>query len=136
MTCGLLVQAKPFINEAHVFNDAGLSFDVWPPQTSSSAAQASDEVTPTDIKADFDTDTINSPVTAQNLASDSCAPDSLNGVGSCPAGMGSAHLNSISNNTVAVGGTSDVRPDKEISRGYLLAVKLWQEALATAAAAP
>lgn len=27
----MLLQAKPFINEAHVFNDAGLSFDVWPP---------------------------------------------------------------------------------------------------------
>ena len=128
------MQAKPFINEAHVFNDAGLSFDVWPPQTGSSAAQASDEITPTDITADFDTDTVNSPVTTQNLTSDSCMADSLNAVGSCPAGMGSAHLNL--NKTVAVGGTIDVRPDKEISRGYLLAVKLWQEALATAAAAP
>ena len=28
----MCLQVKPFVNEAHLFNDAAIFFDVWPPQ--------------------------------------------------------------------------------------------------------
>ncbi len=121
------LQAKPFISEAHVFNDAGLSFDVWSPETGSARAQSCTHepgsadswhnLSYTDGKQKIRAD-------KQPLITDSCPADITVAVGTCPAG---------SHNESAGGQGRNEWTDT--SPGYLLAVKLWQEAIATDAAA-
>ena len=112
------LQAKPFINEAHVFNDAGLSFDVWPPSTRHETGAADG----TDSNADG---VVMETSGKLPLVIDSCPADITTDAGTCSAG---SH-----NSSVAGGNGGDGSTD--MSRGYLLALKLWQEAVATVAAA-
>jgi len=121
------LQAKPFISEAHVFNDAGLSFDVWSPETGSASAQvqthgsdAADSwhnLSYADGKQKIRAD-------KRPLTGDSCPADIALAVGTCPAG---SHNESV--------GGQGGNEWTDTSPGYLLAVKLWQEAIATDAAA-
>ncbi len=125
--CFSCLQAKPVISEAHVFNDAGLSFDVWSPETGSASGQvdthgngAADSwhnLSYADGKQKIRPDQL--PLTA-----DSCPADIAVAVGTCPAG---SHNESV--------GGQDGNEWTDTSPGYLLAVKLWQEAIATDAAA-
>lgn len=124
-----MLQAKPFINEAHVFNDAGLSFDVWPPKTGHLMSDPVPQSTATNKSSSSDDpDDVEDGLTVRDLGLDSCPADpsaNSNAAGSCSAG--SETKLSIAND--------NVRPEMEMSRGFLLAVKLWQEAVATVAAA-
>ena len=122
------VQAKPFINEAHVFNDAGLSFDVWPPRTGSSASDAPPK--PTAISLASDLDESLKPSNAQNqpeLDAGVCLADkdSYAESANCEASHGNGTV-------IGHAAASDVvGSDLGMSRGYLLALKLWEEAVAT-----
>jgi len=121
------LQAKPFISEAHVFNDAGLSFDVWSPETGSASAQlhthgsgAADSwhnLSYADGKQKMRGE-------QRPLTADSCPADIALAVGTCPA---ASHNGSV--------GGQGGNEWTDTSPGYLLAVKLWQEAIATDAAA-
>lgn len=121
------LQAKPFINEAHVFNDAGLSFDVWPPRTGTPASDAPPKPTAIDLADGFSS--------LPDQSSDE--EDTLHPVeNTCLAGSdidAAGGLSSSGNgNGVGMAAASDVvGGDMGISRGYLLAVKLWEEAIAT-----
>ena len=65
-----------------------------------------------------------------HLGTDSCSVDGAIASHSCWAGSASDSV-SNSSSTASVSGASSM----EVSRGYLLAVKLWHEAVATFAAA-
>ena len=120
------LQAKPFISEAHVFNDAGLSFDVWPPKPGSSSVPSSTHETGAADGSDSNADGVVMETSGKlPLVIDSCPADIKSDAGTCSAG---SH-----NSSVAGGNGGDGSTD--MSRGYLLAVKLWQEAVATVAAA-
>ncbi len=121
------LQAKPFISEAHVFNDAGLSFDVWPPKTGSfSVTPFTHETGATDgSHSNTGGVVIETSGNKLPLVIDSCPADITTVNGTNSAG---SHNDSVGNGYGGGGST-------EISRGYLLAVKLWQEAVATFAAA-
>ncbi|KAA6425415.1 MAG: hypothetical protein FRX49_04908 [Trebouxia sp. A1-2] len=119
--------AKPFISEAHVFNDAGLSFDVWAPETGLASAQPSTRETGVaDSSHNLSYGDGMHKITAnqQPLVGDSCSADIAIAVGTCPAG---SHNESV--------GGQGGNEWTNTSPGYLLAVKLWQEAIATDAAA-
>ena len=121
------LQAKPFISEAHVFNDAGLSFDVWAPETGLASAQPSTRETGVaDSSHNLSYGDGMHKITAnqQPLVGDSCSADIAIAVGTCPAG---SHNESV--------GGQGGNEWTNTSPGYLLAVKLWQEAIATDAAA-
>ena len=120
------LQAKPFISEAHVFNDAGLSFDVWPPKTGSFSVPSSTHETGAADSSDSNADGVQiEAIDKLPLVIDSCPADITNDAGICSAGSDNE---SIGSGNGGCGSTV-------ISRGYLLAVKLWQEAVATVAAA-
>lgn len=137
----LFFQAKPFINEAHVFNDAGLSFDVWPPRNGSSAADAppkpiainpaDDSSHPSDPTASSD-DHILRPQDDICLADHAIAAEEGTqfAVGENDAIESVASLTNDSSGGVTAAGEV-VGSDISISRGYLLAVKLWEETIAT-----
>ena len=135
-----VLQAKPFINEAHVFNDAGLSFDVWPPSTGSSASDAPPK--PVAINPADDSSNPSDPM----ASSDNSTPgheDHICLADHAVAAEEDRHSDVQLGKNGAVGGlaslTSDssvgvgevVGSDMGISRGYLLAVKLWEEVIAT-----
>lgn len=111
--CTDTVQDRIFVNEAQVFNDAGLSFDVWTPPSvptvgSSSVASpqsshAPDGMTPEKV----------------------CAADNFTG-----AAAAAAHTS-----TSSKGQTESSGSDPGMTPGYLLAVKFWKEAVETAKAA-
>ena len=110
-----------------MFNDAGLSFDVWSPQTGSVRAQTcTHETGATDSWHDLSLADGMQKITAdkQPLITNSCPADIAIAVGTCPEG---------SHNDSAGGQNGNEWTDT--SPGYLLAVKLWQEAIATDAAA-
>jgi len=120
------LQAKPFISEAHVFNDAGLSFDVWPPKTGSFSVPSSTHETGAADSSDNDIDGLQTETLDKlPLVIDSCPADITTDAGTSSAG---------SHNT-STGSGNDGGESTDMSRGYLLAVKLWQEAVATVAAA-
>ena len=120
------LQAKPFVSEAHVFNDAGLSFDVWPPKTGSFSVPSSTNETSGADGSDNDIDALQTETLDKlPLVTDSCPADIITDDGTSSAG---SHNTSMSGGNGGCGST-------DISRGYLLAVKLWQEAVATVAAA-
>ena len=123
------LQTKAFISEAHVFNDAGLSFDVWPPKTGTHVHEPSscENYAEDYLDSRNDADDRGSP---DSLGVESCSVDGISATNNCLAG--SAH-DSVSNgsSTCSVSGASTM----EVSRGYLLAVKLWHEAVARFAAA-
>ncbi len=119
------LQAKPFISEAHVFNDAGLSFDVWPPKSSFSVSSATYETGAADGS---DSNAGGGEIERTDklpLVIDSCPADMTNGAGTCSTGS----------HNVSMGSSNGGDGSTDISRGYLMAVKLWQEAVATVAAA-
>jgi len=122
------LQAKPFISEAHVFNDAGLSFDVWPPKTGSFSVPSSTHETGAADGSDSNADGIVIETSGNKLplVIDSCPADITTDDGTCSTG---SHNDSMGSGNGGGHGSTDV------SRGYLLAVKLWQEAVATVAAA-
>jgi len=110
-----------------VFNDAGLSFDVWSPETGSANAQPSTHETGTADSSDklsYADGVQKYMADKQPLITDSCPADVTIAVGTCPAGF---HNDSA--------GGQGVSRLTDTSPGYLLAVKLWQEAVATDAAA-
>lgn len=136
-----VLQAKPFINEAHVFNDAGLSFDVWPPRTGSSASDTPPK--PTAVDTADDSSHPSDPLASSNDGTlrpedHICLSDHANAaeedrqfaVGNDDAVRGVAGSNNDSSVGLAAAGEV-VGNDMGISRGYLLAVKLWEEAIAT-----
>ena len=110
-----------------MFNDAGLSFDVWSPETGSASAQLHTHGTGAaaswhnlsyaDGKQKIRAD-------QRPPIADSCPANIAVAVGTCPAG---SHNESVDGQ----GGNEWT----DTSPGYLLAVKLWQEAIATDAAA-
>ena len=122
------LQAKPFINEAHVFNDAGLSFDVWPPRTGSPASDTPPKPTAIGLASDLD----------ESLKPSNGQDQPEIGAGVCMANQDSyaesAECEVSPGNGTDVGNAaaSDVvGSDMGMSRGYLLALKLWEEAVAT-----
>ena len=125
-----------------MFNDAGLSFDVWPPRNGSSASDAPPKpvaINPADDDSSYPCDPMASsddstprPEDHICLADHAIAAEedrhfdvSKNG-----AVGGVASLTNDSSVGVAAAGEV-VGSDMGISRGYLLAVKLWEEAIAT-----
>ena len=119
------LQAKPFISEAHVFNDAGLSFDVWPPKTGLLSVSPSTYETGAADGSGSNADGIVTE-TSDTLVIDSCSADIKFDDGTC---------STRSHNDVMGSGNGGGDGSTDMSRGYLLAVKLWQEAVATVAAA-
>lgn len=106
-----------------MFNDAGLSFDVWPPITGSLASDAHTQP-PATHAAEV-------PFCASGLSSDhdrvehkSCLAD---------GGIDGVCSSARSNNNISIGtAAANVGVGTGMSRGYLLASKLWEEAIATA----
>ena len=166
----MLLQAKPFISEAHVFNDAGLSFDVWPPKPNhmhrSHASGSTDDMTKDEspnITAVLSAAASEADKTGQPGADKllplpgSCQADSSSSSAessqfrSCPSDAATASASEPSHDSVIIdsnpdGSASavshdsvviDTVPDTEVElpRGFHLAVKLWQEAVATYATA-
>ena len=123
-----------------MFNDAGLSFDVWPPRNGSSASDAppkpiainpvDDSSHPSDPLASSDDGTLR-PEDHTCLADHAIAAqeDRHIAVGGNDA-VGSL-ASSTNDSSVGVAAAGEVvGSDMGISRGYLLAVKLWEEAVA------
>ena len=120
------LQAKPFISEAHVFNDAGLSFDVWPPKTGSFSVPTSTYEPGAADGSDSNVDGIVIETSGKlPLVVDSCSADITSDAGT----------SSVSPHNISMGSGNDGGGSTDMSRGYLLAVKLWQEAVTTVAAA-
>ncbi|KAL0040088.1 hypothetical protein WJX79_005748 [Trebouxia sp. C0005] len=118
--------AKPFISEAHVFNDAGLSFDVWPPKTGSFSVPTSTYEPGAADGSDSNVDGIVIETSGKlPLVVDSCSADITSDAGT----------SSVSPHNISMGSGNDGGGSTDMSRGYLLAVKLWQEAVTTVAAA-
>lgn len=124
-----------------MFNDAGLSFDVWPPRNGSPAADAPPK--PIAINPADDSSHPSSPMASSDdtqrpedhicLADHAIAAEE--GMRYRPAGEndpteGVASLTDDSSVGAAAAGEV-VGSDMGISRGYLLAAKLWEEAIAT-----
>ena len=133
------LQAKPFISEAHVFNDAGLSFDVWPPRTGSPTADAAADSIAMDV-AD-NSSHHSDPMGSSDLGTlrpedhtcfaelDTVAAKHKYRAGGDVTAVGSVASLSYGSSMAAAGKV--LGNDMEISRGYLLALKLWEEAVAT-----
>ena len=139
------LQVKPFISEAHVFNDAGLSFDVWPPRTGSLAAHAAPQSSAKDVadKSSHHSDP------RDNNDSGTLRPEDRPEDRACIADFNTiadGHNYLASDDIMAVGNVAGVsnggsvsaatagkvfESDMDISRGYLLALKLWEEVVAT-----
>lgn len=124
-----------------MFNDAGLSFDVWPPRTGSPASDAPPKPTaitsadnslhPSDPRVSSDDNTtcpaehicLVDADTAAEKASYHIGDDDVTFEGAANLGNGSS---------VGMAAASEVvGSDVGISRGYLLALKLWEEAITT-----
>lgn len=127
--CGnAALQAKPFINEAHVFNDAGLSFDVWPPRTGSPASDAPPKPTAiTSADSSLHPEEHICLVDADTAAEKASC---LIGDDDVAAVEGAASSSNGSSSGMAAA-SEVVGSDVGISRGYLLALKLWEEAIVT-----
>ena len=135
------LQAKPFISEAHVFNDAGLSFDVWPPRTGRPTANAGANSVVMDVADNFShhCDPMDSSAIGTLRLEDHTCLAELDtvaakhkyraGAGDDVTALGS--VASLSNGSSVVAAGEVFGSATEISRGYLLAVKLWEEAVAT-----
>ena len=135
------LQVKPFISEAHVFNDAGLSFDVWPPRTGSPAAHAA----PKSIAKDVADNSSHHFDPMDSRAFGTLHPEDH----ACFADfdtIADQHKYLVTDDIIAVGNVAGLRnggsvsaaaagkvqkSDMNISRGYLLALKLWEEVVAT-----
>ena len=136
------MQAKPFISEAHVFNDAGLMFDVWPPRTGSLAADAAPKSVAKDVADDSSHHSgprDSSGFCALRTEDHTCFADSgtvadehkyLAGAANDTVVGSAACISNASTVSVAAAG-EDFGSDMDISRGYLLALKLWEEVIAT-----
>ena len=137
------LQAKPFISEAHVFNDAGLMFDVWPPRTGSPAADAAPKsvaIGVADDSSHHSEPMDSSGFCALRPEDHTCFADSdtvadehkcLAGAADGITAVGSL-ANSSNGSSVSVAAAGNVfGSDMDISRGYLLALKLWEEVVAT-----
>ena len=131
------MQAKPYINEAHVFNDAGVSFDVWPPSsnniqdekiTSFRQACSAEQQQADDGQSSID----NQECSNKGLSSGSCGAFSAQSYLSSRDHTG--HVCKDDNNTTAQASAQSEAGTAGMGRGYLLAAKLWQEALLTLAA--
>lgn len=124
-----------------MFNDAGLSFDVWPPRTGSPASDA-----PPKPSAITSADSSLHPSDPRVSSGDSTTPseehiclvdaDTAAEKASCPIGDDAVAFegaaSSSNGSSVGVAAASDiVGSDVGVSRGYLLALKLWEEAIAT-----
>ena len=137
-----MLQAKPFISEAHVFNDAGVSFDVWPPtlipnqpkhSTSTlSGNHASSNISAVLAAADEEADKLGLTKDDEPLPlPESCQADYSNPDGTCSLIPAAAAAPEVSHDDVIAAAV----PYNDIQRGFHLAVKLWQEALKTFAEA-
>ena len=142
LTTQMLLQAKPFISEAHVFNDAGVSFDVWPPTLGPHEPRDSTDVS----TGKTDSSDVTAVLAAANEEADklgltkddeplplpeSCQADYSNPDGTCPLTPSAAAASDVSHDDVIAAAV----PHNDIQRGFHLAVKLWQEALKTFAEA-
>ena len=150
VTCYL--QVKPFISEAHVFNDAGLSFDVWPPRTGTPASDTPPKPIPIGLASD--TADLSDPASCQSSVHDDwdnkaeiCLtdmdfaadkPGCSAASGKCMDATRSASQDDAVTTSQSKAGfelkaaaSNMVGPDVGMSRGYLLAFKLWEEAVAT-----
>lgn len=121
------MQAKPFISEAHVFNDAGLSFVVWPPVTGRPASDAPPQP-PTTSAAEH-------PTCDSGLSSDPDMSDFVEHTCLAENDINTASLSNSSTVSTAAAAGDPVGVEGGMSRGYLLALKLWEEAVATVDAA-
>ena len=131
------MQAKPYINEAHVFNDAGLSFDVWPPSNSNIQDEFTASLTQACNAEQQQAEDGQSSTDNQQCSTRGCSS------GSCGAFSAQSYLSSRdhtgpvckdgSNSTCQASAQSEAG-SADVGRGYLLAAKLWQEALLTLAA--
>ena len=119
------MQDKVFINEAQVFNDAGLSFDVWAPPTNNAASMATSPPPASNC----------SPAKCQQSSNDTdqVAEVCLADIGTDIAAATGLATSGKSNCTDTTAADSN-RSDEGIRPGFLLAVKLWKEAVATASA--
>ena len=142
----LAAQVKPFVNEAHLFNDAGIAFAVWPPSGDliepdavALACESAAEI----LQSQTLQPRPNSQTESSNASHD---PPLSSDLGSCDlvteagdgAAQGEAHLPSraIAVNAAAthsimlragsVSATSSQAASAE-SKGVLLARKVWQE---------
>lgn len=113
-----------------MFNDAGLSFVVWPPTTGRPASDAPPQP-PAVSPAEY-------PTCASDPIKDRDLPDPLDHT--CLADSDTVPVSnpasSSNRSTVGTAVADDaVGVEGSMSRGYLLALKLWEEAVATVNAA-
>lgn len=126
------MQAKPYINEAHVFNDAGLSFDVWPPRFSNQQHRAATNSTPASSTKGYLVAQCSNDMQQCDIEEDGSR-------GAQSALLLSQNTNDecvckIDSNTTAQAAMKE-QEATIVGRGFLLAEKLWQETLLTLDAA-
>ena len=120
------MQAKPYINEAHVFNDAGLSFDVWPPRLSNQQHRAATNSTQDDSTKGY--------IVAQSSNEmQQCDIEDDGSRGAQSASLLSQNKSyecvcKIDSNITAQAAMKE-QEATILGRGFLLAEKLWQETL-------
>lgn len=141
----MLVQAKPYINEAHVFNDAGLSFDVWPPYTNLDQHKSTAHSEQTcDVSADL-AGVHGSSDLQQHSAQNSCCTSEPSTQSYLTRKVSTVQSYSSSDKGDKCGCNSDSDLTQQVAgavhqgagvkgRGFLLAAKLWQEILLTVTA--
>lgn len=122
------MQDKVFINEAQVFNDAGLTMDVWAPPKHTAASKASSSPPASNRSAESQQSSSDTDQVARE-EEEVCLAD----IGTDIAAATRLATSGKSNSTDTAAADSN-RSDEGIRRGYLLAVKLWKEAVATASA--
>ena len=126
------MQAKPYINEAHVFNDAGLSFDVWPPSLSNKDYRPA-----TNFTKAFSTNQRNAAQSSSEMQQCNIEEHSSRCAQSASLYVNHDKVDELvcksdGNTTQAVMEEQDATI---VGRGFLLAEKLWQEMLLTLDAA-
>lgn len=129
-----VMQAKPYINEAHVFNDAGVSFDVWPPSINDIQDKPTGILRQACSIGQQQDDDGQSSIDNQECSNRGTSSGAFSAQSHLSSREHSGHVCKDDSNTTAQTSAQSEAGTAGMGRGYLLAAKLWQEAVLTLAA--